>query len=145
MKNSNRGFTLIELLVVIAVIGILSSVVLASLNSARGKARDANRASSVRQIQTALEMYYDTNGNYPTSPDVVFPGILTTALVPNYIGQIPEDPVSSTPFRYYSNNQSNAQFYAIQVNYENKPRCYACAGTGCQAGNGWWGMNMCVQ
>ena len=64
-KNS-RGFTLIELLVVIAIIGILSSVVLASLNSARTKARDARRVADLKQIQIALEIFYDSNSRYPT-------------------------------------------------------------------------------
>ena len=51
------GFTLIELLVVIAVIGLLASVIVASLGSARGKARDAERMSDMRQIQIALEFF----------------------------------------------------------------------------------------
>ena len=59
-----EGFTLIELLVVIAIIGILSSVVLASLNSARAKARDARRKSDLNQIRIALSMYYNGYGNY---------------------------------------------------------------------------------
>lgn len=72
-KNKARGFTLIELLVVIAIIGILSSVVLASLNSARAKARDARRLSDLHQIRNALELYAsDNNGAYPTGYEETF-------------------------------------------------------------------------
>ncbi|MBI3305786.1 type II secretion system protein [Candidatus Nomurabacteria bacterium] len=60
------GFTLIELLVVVAIIGILSSVVLTSLSSARQKANVAATASDLRQIVTALSLYQnDNNGSYP--------------------------------------------------------------------------------
>ncbi len=61
----NKGFTLIELLVVISIISLLSSVVLSSLNTARQKSRDARRMSDLRQIQTAVELYFDVNGRYP--------------------------------------------------------------------------------
>ncbi|PIQ73912.1 MAG: hypothetical protein COV85_04950, partial [Candidatus Portnoybacteria bacterium CG11_big_fil_rev_8_21_14_0_20_44_10] len=60
--GSSKGFTLIELLVVIAIIGILATIVLVSLNSARSKARDTQRVADLRQIQTAMEMYYDSHG-----------------------------------------------------------------------------------
>jgi prepilin-type N-terminal cleavage/methylation domain-containing protein len=67
-KGARRGFTLIELLVVIAIIGVLSSVVLASLNSARGKAQDARRMSDVHQIALALIQAADDNGGtFPSS------------------------------------------------------------------------------
>lgn len=66
MKNKN-GFTLIELLVVISIISLLASIVLASLNSARVKARDARRIADLGQIRTALEFFFDTNGFYPQS------------------------------------------------------------------------------
>ncbi len=56
-----RGFTLIELLVVIAIIGILSSVVLASLNTARGKGANANIKENLAGIRAQAEMLYDSN------------------------------------------------------------------------------------
>ncbi len=64
MKN-NKGFTLIELLVVIAIIGLLASVVLVSLNSARAKARDAKKISDFAQISKAIQLYYDKNNTVP--------------------------------------------------------------------------------
>ncbi|MEN9852255.1 MAG: hypothetical protein RI996_198 [Candidatus Parcubacteria bacterium] len=66
LKNKTQGFTLIELLVVIAIIGILSSVVIASLNSVRGKANDARRISDIRQIKAAVNSYANDNGSYPS-------------------------------------------------------------------------------
>lgn len=65
--TSQHGFTLIELLVVIAIIGVLASVVLASLNSARTKARDTERITEIRELQKALELYYLEYGHYPNS------------------------------------------------------------------------------
>jgi len=64
--RAKEGFTLIELLVVVAIIGLLSSVVLASLNSARMKSRDVRRLEDFTQIRNALNLYaLDNNGNYP--------------------------------------------------------------------------------
>jgi len=63
----HRGFTLIELLVVIAIIALLSSVVLASLNSARGKARNASYMSQMEEYEKALTMYYADHGSYPST------------------------------------------------------------------------------
>ena len=107
-KNHNsRGFTLIELLVVVAIIGILSSIVLASLNTARVKGADAARISDVNSIETALEMYYNDNGGYPTSNgssngDVLFSdATLTGELVPKYISSMPALLVSDGD-HYYS-------------------------------------------
>ncbi len=107
-RRRKKGFTLIELLVVIAIIGILSSVVLASLSSARMKARDARRISDLEQIKIALELYYDSNNNYPT---VEGAGLntnaycysyhnsswtdLSTKLKP-YISTLPKDPINSS-------------------------------------------------
>ena len=65
MNNFKKGFTLIELLVVISIISLFSSIVLTSINSVRSKARDARRLTDFKQIQTALEFYYDKYGAYP--------------------------------------------------------------------------------
>jgi len=85
------GFTLIELLVVVAIIGILSSVVLASLGGAREGARDSRRQSDMDQLQTALELYANENGSYDLSEQ----GASSTdqsALSPDHIQTVPTDP-----------------------------------------------------
>lgn len=98
MIKRNKGFTLIELLVVIAIIGILSSVVLASLNSARKKSRDARRISDLKQIQLALEMYADANsGNYPAGDYDTAMGLLKSG---GFFPQIPVDPLDDATHAY---------------------------------------------
>jgi prepilin-type N-terminal cleavage/methylation domain-containing protein len=65
--NRFSGFTLIELLVVITIIGVLTSVVLSSISTARVNARDSARLQEARQLMSALELYRNTNGGYPCS------------------------------------------------------------------------------
>lgn len=69
--NYRKGFTLIELLVVIAIISVLSSVVLSSLSEARIKAKNSVRVQQLKQVQTALEIYYANHGSYPVSRGTV--------------------------------------------------------------------------
>ena len=70
MKINKKGFTLIELLVVIAIIGILSTLAIVALNTARGKAKDATRVNAMKQLQTSLEMVYNDNVSYALTQDL---------------------------------------------------------------------------
>lgn len=65
MIKKVKGFTLIELLVVIAIIALLSTLGVVALNNARQKSRDAKRVADVKQIQTALELYFADQNAYP--------------------------------------------------------------------------------
>jgi prepilin-type N-terminal cleavage/methylation domain-containing protein len=64
-RRFTRGFTLIELLVVIAIIGILASVVLVSLQSARKKGNDSRVMAGVQQLRIQLEANYSASNTYP--------------------------------------------------------------------------------
>lgn len=77
LKNRERGFTLIELLVVISIMALLSSVVMASLNAARVKARDARRQADMAQIMNAVAVFYNTNGCLPTPGSTACGGFTT--------------------------------------------------------------------
>lgn len=146
--NRERGFTLIELLVVIAIIGILSAVVLASLNTARAKGRDAARQTAVHNIQVALELYYAVNGRYPSSGvawtysnDPTWT-TLASALQP-YISKLSQDPAQSASggpetgsyaYAYYSRYFGcDQQWYMLvwrpEASTVSSPGVTACDGT----------------
>jgi len=91
-----RGFTLIELLVVIAIIAILASIILASLNQARSKSRDARRVADLKQVQLALELYNNDNSGYPVQGTygtlLLASGAGALLVSGGYISAIPRDP-----------------------------------------------------
>ncbi len=115
-RKGQKGFTLIELLVVIAIIGILATIVLVSLNTARQKARDARRLSDLRQIALALEMYYDDHPNTgyidAGGACIVINEANLGDLTPDYIGSLPEDPGTTD---YYYGAASDEQDYVLRA------------------------------
>lgn len=88
MNMKNKGFTLIELLVVIAIIGILSSVVLASLNTARGKGADSAIKANLANIRAQAEIVYDTKGCYSGTDacSATTPAVVSAATCPGGTG-----------------------------------------------------------
>lgn len=129
-NNSTRAFTLIELLVVIAIIGVLSSVVLVSLNSVREKARDARRMNDLRELKIALELYYNKFSRYPiisswaTSESTTYDPSSTSwnnleSLLSEFISKLPGDPSpKGTSGPWTTNNYHYAYLSRDGVRYD---------------------------
>lgn len=132
-KKYKKGFTLIELLVVVAIIGLLSSIVLTSLNSARAKARDARRLSDMKTLQLAFETAKANGVQLPAS--YTHTALLASFLVPAYMSSVPVEvsPISTNvgDLYYYCNvnslgtgnlchNDTDNNTYAIVFNTESK-------------------------
>jgi type II secretion system protein G len=126
----SKGFTLIELLVVISLIGILATLVLANLNSARQRGRDAQRKSDLKSIQGALQLYYNDYGKYPSSDtsgqilgcgisgtSTCYWGQTWTAGSNTYMSTLPDDPLSTQDYVYERTTLDN---YTLKACLENK-------------------------
>ncbi len=133
LSNTLKGFTLIELLVVVSIIGILATLVAANLNSARSRARDAQRKSDLKNIQTALRLYYNDYGVYPrstsgdnyiagcgniTSPSLCSWGSAWVMQSKTYMNTLPEDPLDSQSYQYINNDTDN-DTYTLDACLEN--------------------------
>jgi prepilin-type N-terminal cleavage/methylation domain-containing protein len=133
--NTKRGFTLIELLIVVAIIGLLASVVLIGLGTFRSTGRDARRVADLRQVQSALELYFAPCGFYPgdaitagacpvafvQSADGLFrkgppnlPGVLTGSGIG--VLNIPDDPLGSQSYGYFTT--ANGAGYILAATLE---------------------------
>jgi len=151
-----KAFTLIELLVVIAIIGLLSTIVLVSLNTARAKARDARRKADLHQIQLALEFYYDKYGYYPCSQHTAYlvgnDWVSTLLKNEGFMSSVPSDPRYKgggwgNDYQYYTNNPT-CSTYALRAPLEttsdskthNYPNGTTCVTSGLPACS-WYGMN----
>ena len=142
-----RGFTLIELLVVIAIIGILSSVILASLNTARNKAKDAAIKEEVDQFVALMTENYDDYGNYANLQYGWIPEsgyTCSTAFTGTYVSQaqtICATTFNNSPgagwtgpgtYRLYLGNAVGVSAYSIMV-YLNDGNWYCAGSSGAKA------------
>ncbi len=152
--RKNRGFTLIELLVVIFIIGILASIVIVSVNAARGRARNARRMADVKELKNAIELFNNDVGNYP-QVGAANTSQSTTALAPilnattQFMVPIVHDPNTNrrdtaTDYRYVWANTA-AHGYGILLTWDDNTNCI----TGDRlnltddglADGGWWGKS----
>jgi len=158
-KFYHQAFTLVELLVVIAIIGILSTLSIVGLNSARAKARDSRRLSDVREIATALEMYYSDTGVYPLVASATGTligglclsdlGISSTCGTSVYLKKIPDDPQGRTHYWYMSSSRGAS--YQINFRLEQGSQGYPATSLVMVPGGiqeslyygliGWWPFN----
>lgn len=106
---NRKGFTLIEMLIVVAIIAILAGSVLVGLGPVQKQGRDSRRISDLRQVQNALELYYNKTASYPTvSTWADLKTTLTTGSdsVTTNLPTDPRDGVGSYGYRYYSNGST---------------------------------------
>lgn len=126
-EDSAAGFSLIELLVVISIIALLASVILVQVSNARRKSRDTNRIANIKQLQTALALYFDKQGNqYPPANRECDPSagkyngleLLKTAGI---VSKMPTDPLfSASCYSYATPESAPFNSYHLGIALEDK-------------------------
>jgi uncharacterized protein (TIGR02145 family)/prepilin-type N-terminal cleavage/methylation domain-containing protein len=113
LNQKKKAFTLIELLVVIAIIGILATLAVVALQQARSNARDAKRMADMKQIQTAMELFFNENSRYPTTEEWNSGTIVSSSTGETFMYSIPSAP---TPADGDCLEASNTYTYIPQNN-----------------------------
>jgi general secretion pathway protein G len=126
-----RGFTLIELLVVIVVIGILATLIISNFSSARERARDTKRKNDLREMKTALRLYYNDFQTYPAASGGRIQGCgangtsncawgsAFTAGSSQYMKVLPTDPLNVSPNVYTYAQTNSGEGFTITARLEN--------------------------
>lgn len=135
----NKAFTLIELLVVIAIISLLASVVFASLNSARMKARDARRLTELKQFKVAIELFFDKNNRVPadacggdgsysssggvcggTTGDWHANSGLRELISENFLSSLPKDSINNNTYQFEYEPQDKSACLWVRLEQTNE-------------------------
>ena len=137
MLQDKKGFTIIELLIVIAIIGLLATISIVALNGARQKGRDAKRVGDIRQVQTALELYFNDKNAYPVAAIAITLGdathkvlcdtaagfqTTTTGCGKIYMGIVPANPLPNGSNYSYT---GTATTYDVGFSLEDSTGSYA--------------------
>lgn len=132
-----QGFTLIELLIVLAIIGTLTSVIMVNFLGARERARDGERKSELRQMQTAFELYRADQGTYPPAPLSACDASLAIGGT-TYMQKIPCDPTATGQHVYtYTTTGTTYALYACLENERDGQKDRINNGTYCTGTTNW--------
>jgi|SRR3989344_5474436 len=136
-KNKN-GFTLIELLIVVAIVGVLASLLMVNFVGIRQRARDAQRKSDIRQIQSALEMYRADQGSYPTSLSSCSSSLMGGSPEITYMQKIPCDPLNTGKYVYtYSSSGVTYSLFSCLENINDSQKDSSNNTTYCDGSSNW--------
>ncbi|MBI2633943.1 MAG: type II secretion system protein [Parcubacteria group bacterium] len=123
-KKGEKGFTLIELLLVITILALISAAVLVGLGGVRSRGRDTRRIVDLRQVQNALEIYFDKNRQYPVtnsgSPSGRWNEMGSIVLSAGIgVSSLPKDPLNRSPYEYDYKDGNSSLNYVMKATLEN--------------------------
>lgn len=99
-RTAERGFTLVELMVVVAIIALLAAIIIPNYVHARAQAAVSESESNLKQIATALEMYFDDNQSYPDGAKVDVDPTLFGGSTNSYMTSTPTNALGRKDYIY---------------------------------------------